>query len=248
MCQTAAPHGFDRAKVAHAIDYRVVADWKIVWENNRECYHCDFGHPQYVRSNFDSAEGERDTPAARSAHAAALARAEPFWQAKALAVRHAEGGLFRFPDPDDPNPFPVSANRTVMVEGYESESMDGRRVAPFMGSLRAAEVGVLRLRAVPSFWCHASCDHAVLTRVMPAGRGATGVRVTWLVEGSAREGADYTLERLLPFWQLTSEQDWGLCERVARGVNSPAYRPGPLSRTREYNVEAFYRWYLSRME
>ncbi|HEY3992801.1 MAG TPA: SRPBCC family protein [Ktedonobacteraceae bacterium] len=48
-------------------------------------------------------------------------------------------------------------------------------------------------------------------------------------------------------WQLTSEQDWELCERVQRGVSSSAYRPGPLSTLREYNLDAFLRWYLSQL-
>ena len=102
------------------------------------------------------------------------------------------------------------------------------------------------MRAVPNYWCHASCDHAVITRLFPAGRGATKARVYWLVDQAAVEGKDYTLEKLLPFWQLTSEQDWNLCELAQLGV-PPAYRPGPLSTVREYNVDAFIRWYLARI-
>lgn len=243
----AEPHGFDRARVAHAIDYRVAANWKLVWENNRECYHCDAGHPQYVRANFDIAEAERDTPAARADREAILARAAAYWDAEGLSVKHTAGGLARFPDPDDPDPFPISATRTVQRDGFETESMDGGRVAPFMGALRSPETGVLRLRSLPGFWCHASCDHAVLTRVLPESRTTTRLRVTWLVDAAAEEHTDYSLPRLLPFWQLTSEQDWRLCERVARGVASPGYRPGPLSRRREYNLEAFFLWYLRRL-
>jgi len=52
---------------------------------------------------------------------------------------------------------------------------------------------------------------------------------------------------LTAFWRLTSEQDWELCERVQRGVRSSAYRPGPLSQTREYNLEAFLRWYVRQL-
>ncbi|MFM7817682.1 MAG: aromatic ring-hydroxylating oxygenase subunit alpha, partial [Verrucomicrobiota bacterium] len=33
-----APQGFQRAKVAKRVDYTVNANWKVVWENNRECY------------------------------------------------------------------------------------------------------------------------------------------------------------------------------------------------------------------
>lgn len=243
----AQPHGFEAAKVAHTIDYRVAADWKLIWENNRECYHCDAGHPQYVRANFDIAEGDRDTPLSRAAQAAVVARTSAYWDAEGLSLKHIAGGLARYPDPDDPCPFPVSATRTVQVEGYLTESMDGQRVAPFMGRLHSHDVGVLRLRSIPSFWCHASCDHAVITRVLPAELGVTNIRVTWLVADSAKELIDYSLDRLLPFWQLTSEQDWELCERQAKGVKSPAYRPGPLSKVREYNVEAFYHWYLTRL-
>ena len=69
----------------------------------------------------------------------------------------------------------------------------------------------------------------------------------WLVDRDAVEGRDYQLERLLPFWQLTSEQDWELCERNHAGVRSPAYTPGPYSLRREYNVAAFVDWYLRRL-
>lgn len=243
----AEPHGFENAKVAKAIDYRVQANWKIVWENNRECYHCDHGHPQYVRANFDSDEGERTTADAVEHQRRITERATDFWSAEGLSLKYTAGGLARFPDPEDTNPFPVSATRTVMVEGYESESMDGRRVGPFMGRIRSHESGVLRLRSVPSFWAHASCDHAVLTRVVPLNRNETAIRVMWLVDRDARDGIDYSLEKLMPFWQLTSEQDWDLCERVAKGIASPHYRPGPLSRTREYNLEAFFQWYFKRI-
>jgi Rieske 2Fe-2S family protein len=116
-----------------------------------------------------------------------------------------------------------------------------------MGDYRDAATGVLRLRTLPNFWCHASCDHAVTTRLLPAGLHLTRVRVSWLVHEDARAGVDYALESLMPFWQLTSEQDWALCERVQRGVDSRAFQPGPLSSTREYNLEAFLRWYLRQL-
>jgi phenylpropionate dioxygenase-like ring-hydroxylating dioxygenase large terminal subunit len=47
--------------VAHSEEYVVRANWKIVWENNRECYHCDANHPQYVKANFDRYDVEQPT-------------------------------------------------------------------------------------------------------------------------------------------------------------------------------------------
>jgi Rieske 2Fe-2S family protein len=43
------PQGFERAKVAKCVDYVVKANWKLVWENNRECFHCNANHPQFGR-------------------------------------------------------------------------------------------------------------------------------------------------------------------------------------------------------
>ena len=100
---------------------------------------------------------------------------------------------------------------------------------------------------MPNFWLHASCDHAVAARLLPAGPRKTSVRAYWLVDQNAREGDDYQLERLLPFWHLTNEQDWEICKWQQKGVDSIGYEPGPLSQRKEYNVDAFIRWYLKQM-
>ena len=42
----ARPQGLERARMAKVIDYIVRANWKLVWENNRECYHCALNHPR----------------------------------------------------------------------------------------------------------------------------------------------------------------------------------------------------------
>ncbi len=239
----AGPQDLERARVAHAIDYEIHADWKLVWENNRECYHCDVNHPQYVRSNFDVIEGPDIGAGPRRRAEAAQARHAARWQDSVWSATHAGGGLAAFPEGDTW----FSATRTVLADGYQTESLDGRRIGPLLGGPGEADVGVLRLRALPNFWNHTSCDHGVTTRLLPAGPRRTLATVYWLVDRDAREGKDYTLEELLPFWQLTSEQDWQLCEMTQRGVDSSAYRPGPLSREREYNLEAFFRWYVRRL-
>ena len=245
MAPLARPQGLERARVAAMRDYTVAANWKLVWENNRECYHCNVNHPEYIRSNFDIYEEGHSSPIIQQRLEAALARSKAAWREHPAGLRE-EGGLARFPEAE--HDLWYSANRTVLAEGYESESLDGARVAPLMGEYRDGRSGVLRLRSLPNFWLHASCDHAVTTRLLPAGLHGTRIRVSWLVDAAAREGVDYELERLLPFWQLTSEQDWALCERGQRGVHSSAYRPGPLSRTREYNLDDFLTWYTRQLE
>jgi Rieske 2Fe-2S family protein len=239
------PQGLRRAKIAKAVDYLVKANWKLVWENNRECYHCNANHPQYIKANFDHFNADDTSPRISQQMAAATARLEAKWAASGSAT-HKQTGMTVFPDAE--NNIWFSANRTALVEGWVSESMDGRQVAPLMGDYREPDVGTLRMRALPNFWNHSSCDHSVSTRLLPTEPQLTAIRVWWLVDEKAEEGRDYRLDALMPFWQLTSEQDWTICERQQRGVNSSAYTPGPYSTFKEYNVDGFVRWYLKLLQ
>ncbi len=48
-----SPHGLTRAKVIARHRYVVQANWKLLIENNRECYHCRGAHPEFCLSNYD---------------------------------------------------------------------------------------------------------------------------------------------------------------------------------------------------
>jgi glycine betaine catabolism A len=236
-----APQGLEHAKVAMTRRYEVHANWKLVWENNRECWHCNVNHPQYVKANYDNAPID---DLALKQEIEALARATSArLAADGLTIDYQEAGMVRFPSPE----CWWSINRTPLVPGWVSESMDGQPVAPLMGRYSTRDVGTLRMRTMPNFWNHASADHAVSTRLAPAGPQVTRIQVQWLVHEDAVEGTDYTLDALLPFWELTSEQDWALCERNQAGVSSPAFTPGPYSTKREYNVIRYTEWYLSEI-
>jgi Rieske 2Fe-2S family protein len=241
----ARPQGFDRARIAKAIEYEVDANWKLVWENNRECYHCIPCHPQYVKANFDIYDEGEASPEIRAKIDAALARTSRQWDVGGDDAEHPKGGLATFPEPD--RDLWYMCNRTALAEGFATESMDGRRVAPLMGEYQGDDVGVLRIRSMPNLWLHASCDHAVVTRMLPAGPRRTRMKSFWLVDQFAREGEDYDLDKVLPFWHLTNEQDWEICRWQQKGVDSIGYVPGPLSQRKEYNVDAFIRWYLKQV-
>ena len=116
-----------------------------------------------------------------------------------------------------------------------------------MGEKNAWSEGTLRATVFPNFWQHASDDHAVATRLTPVDPTTTMVDVSWFVHRQAVEGRDYSLEKLMPFWQRTSEQDWAICAANQEGVSSPAYTPGPYSTTREGNVQQFIDWYLGAL-
>lgn len=245
LAPAARPQGMDRAAIAKTVDYTIDANWKLVWENNRECYHCNANHPQYIKANFDHYNADDSSVQIQERIAAAVRRSEEKWAACGLQVTHKQSGMAEFPDPD--HDVWYSANRTPMVDDFVSETLDGSQVAPLMGDYVDADVGTLRMRTMPNMWLHASCDHVVSTRLLPDGPARTRARVTWLVAAGAVAGRDYEMDKLLPFWQLTSEQDWELCAKSQRGVMSSRYTPGPLSQSKEYNVDAFIRWYLKEL-
>ncbi|MBI3453515.1 MAG: aromatic ring-hydroxylating dioxygenase subunit alpha [Rhodospirillales bacterium] len=230
------PHGMERAKVAHTIDYTVRANWKIVFENNRECYHCPSNHKEYVRATYDVARDQaRTDPSLAPALDAAIAQANARFRALGLdegdVSSNMTGTFFR-------------AHRTPLVEGYASQSMDGQPLSSLMGDFKEPNAGTLRTTVFPNFWQHSGSDYAAAARITPLGPTTTAIRATWLVDKDAVEGKDYTLDRLLPFWDVTNRQDWTICENQQIGIGSSRYRPGPFSLTKEQNVAHFLEWYL----
>ncbi len=75
----------------------------------------------------------------------------------------------------------------------------------------------------------AYCDHVVVYRFAPRGQYLTDCEITWLVNGSAVEGKDYTLADLIWLWDVTTVADKTIIERNQAGVDSRFYEPGPLS-------------------
>jgi Rieske 2Fe-2S family protein len=245
IAPVAKPQGLIRGKAAKIMDFNVASNWKLVWENNRECYHCNVNHPQYIKANFDHYNTDDTIPRVAERLKAVTSRLEKKLAGQGMLVR-SETGMTEFPDPD--HSIWYSANRTPLEEGYVSESMDGKQVAPLMGDYSTPDVGTLRVRSLPNFWMHASCDHAVSVRLTPNGLTHTRIHMIWMVDAKAEEGRDYDLDKLLPFWLLTAEQDWEICTNQQHGVESHAYVPGPLSTYKEYNLDRFLRWYLQVMK
>jgi Rieske 2Fe-2S family protein len=234
------PHALHRAKIAHQIDYVVKANWKIVFENNRECYHCPPNHKEYNSAAYDV---QRDMalldPTLQPAMDAIVARANARFRSLGLdegdAMSTMTGAAFR-------------CHRTPVVEGTVTQSMDGKPLCNrLMGDITEWDSGTLRTTIFPNFWQHTNCDYAAAARLTPIGPDETHVRGYWLVDGEAVEGRDYTLDRLLPIWDVTNRQDWVICEDQQAGVSSRAYTPGPYSLVRERNVAHFLAWYLGEL-
>ncbi|MDZ7704601.1 MAG: aromatic ring-hydroxylating dioxygenase subunit alpha [Trueperaceae bacterium] len=229
------PHGLANAQVIARHRYDVEANWKVVIENNRECYHCQVSHPEFCLSNYDY--GVNGDPRSDAAYSEVLTDAYRRWHDQGL---HPAEVSF-------PGGAPYRVSRLPLRPGFVTESMDGQPVAPPMGELPNADVGSLRLISLPNLWAHANGDYAMTTRLTPTGPHSTRIDVAFLVRGDAQAGHDFDPDAVAYVWKMTSEEDWELCENNHAGIRSRAYQPGPLSPLTENSVEAFYGWYETQL-
>lgn len=202
------------------------ANWKLVMENARECYHCPTGHPELGASfpvhmvrNFDTV---------RNPEAVAFAA-----QMDALGLPHAaiEGSWWQLA-------------RFALNPGSSTISMDGQPVCT--KPIVAGNVGSLRWAIDPHQFAHATNDHVFVFTCVPVGPRETHVYSRWYVHKDAVEGADYQVPALTELWLKTNAQDKQLAENNHRGVQSPGYRPGPYSPDAEALAARFTDWYCER--
>ncbi|MDL2192859.1 aromatic ring-hydroxylating dioxygenase subunit alpha [Cobetia sp. LC6] len=234
MTPFVAPHHLTECRVAHESNLIEKGNWKLVFENNRECYHCDGSHPELLNSFVENlsvagVSGTEDP------------QLEAFWdkcESAGLPSRMAmdAAGQFRM------TRIPLSANAS-------SYTMDGK---PALSS-RLDESGVDNIGALlyfhyPNTWNHFLGDHALSFRILPLGPQETLVTTKWLVPKEAQEGIDYDLEHLTRVWLATNDQDRQLVEGTQAGVSSPAYEPGPYSDLAENGVCQFDDWYCETMQ
>lgn len=229
------PHQLAEAKVAHETTIVENGNWKLVWENNRECYHCRGNHPELCRSFPETPTITGVSGAERNPEIVA------HWE------RCEAAGLpSRFHLSDDGQ---WRLTRLPLLDRAESFTLSGEMaVKKPLGGVATERPGSLLLFHYPSTWNHVLRDHAVSFRVLPLGPKQTQVTTKWLVHRDAVECVDYDLETLTHVWTRTNEQDRRVVEENQIGVSSPAYEPGPYSPLQEDGVIQFVEWYCRFME
>ena len=240
-----APHQLRRTKVAAQEDLVEHANWKLVLENNRECYHCEAGHPELTCTFFPTYGYAVDEIPKRllPAHARYL-------EAEADLERTCdERGIPYAPIEElSGRPTAFRVQREALDGAGESYTRDGRAASrKLLGDLDTPLLGRLSLHYQPNSWFHFLGDHIVTFSVLPLAADRTLVRTTWLVHSDAVEGQDYDLATLTDVWHQTNAQDGALVARAQAGISDPAYEPGPYAPT-ETHVEEFVAWYIERLK
>lgn len=231
-----AIHDLADAKVAYTSTIVEKANWKLVWENNRECYHCSSNHPALCRSfpldpNVAGVSPDGSISAVLQAH---FDRCEA--SGAPAGFRISDDGQYRFA-------------RMPLQEKALSYTMDGKAaIGKNLGRVSLPDAGTLLKFHYPSTWNHFLPDHSLTFRVTPISPMETEVTTTWLVHKDAVEGVDYDLKRLTEVWIATNDEDREIVETNQQGILSPGYVPGPYSPNQESGVIQFVDWYATWLE
>jgi glycine betaine catabolism A len=227
----AAPHNFKDLKLAHQNVLVEDANWKLVMENARECYHCPTGHPELGKS----------FPVGMSKHFDGQDQA----QTRAFEVQMETLGL-----PFEPVEGPWwQVARFPLNEGSNSISMDGQHISKkLLYDGNGGDIGSMRFAVDPHSFSHSTADHVFLFSAMPVGPTETHAVNKWYVHKDAVEGVDYDIPTMVELWNVTNLQDKGLAENNHRGVNSPGYTPGPYSPEAEMLARRFVDWYCDKAQ
>lgn len=222
------PFQFNQSKIAALKTFTLNANWKLVAENFRECYHCGGAHPEYCNAVIGASLTEETRTLTEKKHQE--------WTGKGLTTVLVE--------PDQ-----TTTSYTVrypLRPGIESYTVDGKKASLPMGTHTDHDAGVVGLVNYPNFWFDAVSDYAWIMRITPIDPAHTQVEFCWLVNQHAQEGKDYNLGHLLKFWEVTGEQDGILCENNFKGICSSSYQPG-LYAPVEDQVINFVDWCVSQL-
>ncbi len=227
-------HDLANAKIAFESKIVENGNWKLVWENNRECYHCGGNHPALCRTFPDDPviTGIED--------------GEPAPHLRAHFERCEGAGLTSLFRMGGSGQFRLA--RMPLKVGAKSYTMDGKAaVTRALGRVPFDDAGALLKFHYPTTWNHFLPDHSIVFRVTPLSPTETEVCTKWLVHKDAVEGRDYDLKRLSEVWMATNDEDRRVVEDNQQGIDSPAYEPGPYSQLHEAGVIQFVDWYCRTM-
>ncbi len=241
-----APHNIADSKIAYQSDLIEQGNWKLVMENNRECYHCGANHPEltvplfaygfgFAPEELDEAEREQ-----ASRYGCLVSDSHGEWERAGIPSRmleHLDDRVTGF-----------RTERLPLDGNGESHTMDTKAACRVpMGRFPSAKMGGLHFWTQPNSWHHFMGDHAVTFSAIPLDAERTLVRTKWLVHKDAVEGVDYELDNLIDVWSATNVQDAELVGFCQQGARTAAYEPGPYSPHTEMLVDKFCNWYVQRM-
>jgi Rieske 2Fe-2S family protein len=211
---------------AKRIEYDVRANWKLIFENYSECYHCPGVHPELSKTSpYDSSENDlTDGPFLGGFMRIAKGRSLTM-SGKACALGIADSS--RAP----------ARNRNPSQEienDYDHEHEHDGKNRVFYYSI------------FPNMLLSLHPDYVMVHQLLPQSPERTLIFCNWFFHPGAFEREDFNPHDAIEFWDMVNKQDWHVCELSQQGISSRAYKPGPYS-ARESIPAAWDREYLRHM-
>ena len=235
-------HGFADSRIAFSKSYPTAANWKLIVENFVECYHCGPAHPEFCSMHPPEAliafgAGPSSGPADAVLKYLPALQA---WEQHAATLGRPIGAI---DDGPGSSHLRLLLQRTLR-DGFETETQDGRPVAPLMGKRLGFDQGRMYMAFSPFSHVVATNDFAVLFLFTPRGTRQTDVDLYWLIDAKA-SALEIDVEKMIWGWDRTTLQDKEITENNQAGILSKRYRPGRYS-DHERRVVTFHQWYFSQ--
>jgi glycine betaine catabolism A len=241
-----APYALTHTKIAHEQEMIEYGNWKLVIENNRECYHCQATHPELTASFLPEDFGfcpdnlTEESLVALEEYKTRNQACQTSWENEGFV-----GASYEWLGEDSVTQF--RTQQLVIAGEGESQTMSTKvACTKLFGNLTRRDLGDTHMWTHNS-WTHVMSDHAVISYIIPLAPDKTLVRTKWLVHADAVEGVDYNVRELTEVWIATNTQDKHLVEITHEGTQDPAYRPGTFSPFTEAYVDQFSTWYAARL-
>src|SRR5438552_9472492 len=205
---------------AKRIEYDIHANWKLMFENYSECYHCPGVHPMLSKvSPYDSAEND-------------------------LAEGPFLGGFMKI------NPgksLSMSGNACALPIEHDHPPSPGYGAAGEQKHEKESTQRVFYYSIFPNMLLSLHPEYVMVHQLWPQSPERTLIVCDWFFHPDAFSRKDFNPEDAIEFWVMTNNQDWQVSELSQQGIASRAYEPGPYS-SREKIPAAWDRYYLRSME
>jgi Rieske 2Fe-2S family protein len=216
---------------AKRIEYDVPANWKLIFENYSECYHCLGVHPELSKiSPYDSAENDlNEGPFLGGFMRIAKGRSLTM-SGNACAVGIADASRVR-----DHAPAHNRNPSQKIDDDYDHEHEHDGKNRVFYYSI------------FPNMLLSLHPDYVMVHQLQPQSPDRTVILCDWFFHPEAFKRNDFNPDDAIQFWDMVNRQDWHVCELSQQGIASRAYQPGPYS-SRESIPAAWDEYYLRRMK
>jgi Rieske 2Fe-2S family protein len=214
---------------AKRIEYDVRANWKLIFENYSECYHCLGVHPELSKiSPYDSAENDLTEGPFLGGFMRIVKGRSLSMSGNACALGIADASRDRA----------LAHNRNPsqkIEDDYDHENEHDGKNRVFYYSI------------FPNMLLSLHPDYVMVHQLQPQSPEQTLILCDWFFHPDAFKHSDFDPDDAIQFWDMVNRQDWHVCELSQQGIASRAYQPGPYS-SRESIPAAWDEYYLRRMK